>query len=616
MEKQVQVKHYSILSDILFYFFYFKERDPLVLWFSAAEILFGVFVPLVGIYLPKIAVDLVTGGVTVGRAVAVLGGFTVLMVLVRTAPTVLNMGKYNYVNGARPSFLGFLFLKSLRIKYEYTENREMRRIYMRACDNFSGGDMSSPYLAVSGVVDFLTHGICFFLYSAVIGTLNIWFLFLIIIFSFVNYGVGMYSVRFYDRIRDEQARAERHYYYVRRAMGDAKAGKDIRIFNMKHWLVRQRDLALEEIRGLQRKRNRVASVKEKVEFLIAALQNIVAYGFLIYQVTKGVISVSDFVLYFGAISGFSSFVTGIMNQIQVFRDMANRTDPVRTYLDLPEEDKTSGSRETAELPVPFSIEFRDVSFSYHCCEEDGMEGERGAAEDKEVFHKLNLKIEAGEKLALVGENGAGKTTLVKLLCGMYDPDEGQILINGIDRSEFSKMDYYRLFSVVFQEQLILPFTIGENLAMDRAERIDEKRAWDVLEKAGLKEIFEKKKIGLKTYMTKVLMRDGIEFSGGQQQRFLLARALYKDGPVLVLDEPTAALDPLAESEVYDNYNHYSGGKTAIFISHRMASTKFSDRIVMLEGGEIIEMGTHEELMERNGKYAEMFRVQSSYYDKG
>lgn len=146
--------------------------------------------------------------------------------------------------------------------------------------------------------------------------------------------------------------------------------------------------------------------------------------------------------------------------------------------------------------------------------------------------------------------------------------------------------------------------------------MDGARAWRALEKAGLKSVFERKEIGLKTYMTKTLMKDGVELSGGQQQRFLLARALYKDAPVLVLDEPTAALDPIAEREVYENYNRYSGGKTAVFISHRLASTRFSDRIVMLEGGKIIETGTHDELLEQDGKYADMFRIQSSYYEKG
>lgn len=197
---------------------------------------------------------------------------------------------------------------------------------------------------------------------------------------------------------------------------------------------------------------------------------------------------------------------------------------------------------------------------------------------------------------------------------MYEPDEGQILINGIDRRRIPKREMYDLFSVVFQEQFIMPFSIGENIAMKRPEHIDEKRVWDAIERAGMKEIFEEKKITPDTFMTKQILKSGISFSGGQQQRLLLARALYKDGAVMILDEPTAALDPIAESEIYESYDKYTENKTAVFISHRLASTRFSDRIVMIENGKIVDEGTHEELMEKGGAYSKMYEIQGNYYN--
>lgn len=259
-----------------------------------------------------------------------------------------------------------------------------------------------------------------------------------------------------------------------------------------------------------------------------------------------------------------------------------------------------GKRQVSELSRPISIEFRDVSFSYR----KGKEGEGS------VFSHFNLKIHPGEKLALVGVNGAGKTTLVKLLCGFYEPDEGQILFNGIDVKEFSKAELYGLFSVVFQDVFMPPFKVDESIVLKETEKIDQNRFRDALERAGLKDIFKE------TGTDGLFGRGGIELSGGQRQRLLLARALYKDGEVLILDEPTAALDPIAESEVYGAYMDCCQNKTSIFISHRLASTSFSNRIVLLEKGKVLEMGTHEELMAKNGAYAEMYRIQSSYYKEG
>ena len=396
-------------------------------------------------------------------------------------------------------------------------------------------------------------------------------------------------------------------------MEHTKGAKDIRIFGMKHWLIQLRDIVIEQQRMVNQKLSRKRSFYEKASFLLSAGRDLGAYTFLLYQALEGTIDAGGFVLYFGAITGFSGFITGIMNSLAELRSAANSTDYLRAYMELPDEDTSSGSRHTSELSLPLCIEFKDVSFTYQDAAEDT---EDNSASGKNVFDHLNIKINAGEKIALVGVNGAGKTTFVKLLCGMYDPDSGQILINGIDRNEFPKKELYGLFSAVFQEQLIFPFTFGENITMDRAENINAGKTWDAIAKAGLKELFEEKNINLKTYMTKGIMKNGVDLSGGQQQRLLLARALYKDAPVLVLDEPTAALDPVAESEVYNSYNKYSQGKTALFISHRLASTRFSDRIIMLEEGKIIEEGSHNDLMQLNGKYAEMFHIQSNYYEEG
>ena len=621
-EKQEFIpKKYSIISDILFFVNFYKKYEPLVLVCCVVEIILGTIFPVFSIYLPKITIDLIISHAGIKEMIFFLGSFTVLMIIVYGMHSFVSDGKYHFYNTQRTNLLGLLFLKSLRIKYGYTEAGEMQKLYWKAYDAVRMGDWSASSRMVTGFVGMMTSIFCFLLYSAVITMLSPMMLSALIGLSLLSYFFNICHIHYEESLREERASVNRKYWSVVESMGNIVAAKDIRIFGMHPWLTALRDQAVSDIVLVERKFSKKRSFYEKVGFTLALIRDLGAYSFLVYQAVYGSIRVSEFVLYFGAITGFSGFVMGIMNHLSQLRAAANSTDYIRAYLELPEEDRESGTRHKEELTMPIKIEFENVSFSYRDVEEvfdEALEKKKKTIEnnsEKMIFQNLNLTIYAGENIALVGVNGAGKTTLVKLLCGMYEPDSGRILFNGIDRREFPKRELYELFSVVFQEKLIFPFTVGENLALSRIENVDEKRAWYALERAGLKTVFEEKKIRLKTYMGRQIMEKGIELSGGQQQRFLLARALYKDAPLLVLDEPTAALDPIAESEIYQSYSQYSKEKTAIFISHRLASTRFSDRIIMIEDGNIIEMGTHEELMKKNGEYAEMFRVQSSYYEK-
>lgn len=611
-------KHYSILSDIIFFINFFIQEEPMVLVLSILEIFLKSVTPLIGIWLPKLTIDLAEQGVTVTRAAAALGCFVLLMIIVNGTGQAVQGGKYNLYNQQRITVMGKLFLKSLRIWYADVESGEMKKIYVKAQGSVNGGDWSAMSKTVSGTVDLLVNIISFALYSTLLGFLNIWVLAVLIGLSLINYALSLRHIRKQEAYREEDALAWKHFHSVNNAMGNPYGAKDVRIFGMKHWLLQLREVVLEEKANVQKKIQRTAAFYARIGLVLSAVRDLGAYAWLLFLASNGRLRAGDFVLYFGAITGFSVFVNGVMNAIADLRQAANGTDYLRAYLELPEEDRLSGNRHIEELARLISIEFRDVSFSYGH-RQDVQDEEQGhgedAAEGKQVFSHLNLTIHAGEKIALVGVNGAGKTTLVKLLCGMYDPDEGQILINGIDRNEFPREELYELFSVVFQETMILPFTVGENLSMDRLERIDEERAWDCLDMAGLGDFFREQNFSLNKYMTRTLMKDGLELSGGQKQRFLLARALYKGSPILILDEPTAALDPIAESQVYDSYRQYTEGKTAVFISHRLASTRFSDRILLLDDGRIVEMGTHEELMHRGGAYAEMFELQRSYYSK-
>ena len=604
-DRRQELKHNTITSDIRFYIRYYKKYEPFVLVFCGIEIILGALLPLFMIYLPKIAIDLVEQKAPVGHSLLVLGGFGTLSMLVCGVKKSVEAGKYNLYNTQRTNLMGMFFLKSLRLGYADQESGEIKKLYWKVYDAIWGGDWCSVSLMVNGTVNLCVNALSFLLYSTVLAYLSVPVFAVLLVLALINYGISMRHIRYEESLREKKALAQKHFQCVENAMGNVYGAKDIRIYGMKDWMTGLRDQTLRELRKLAELSKKKDAFYERAGLVLSAARNLGAYAYLLYQTRAGSVSAGEFVLYFGAVTGFSEFVNSMMSSLAILRGAANGTDYIRAYLELPEENRKSGSRHIDRLTLPPEITFQHVGFSYKNTEEG----------DKTVFRDLNLTIHAGEKLALVGVNGAGKTTLVKLLCGMYEPDEGRILINGIDRNEFPREEWYQLFSIVFQETLILPFTVGENLAMDRAERVDEERALTALEQAGLKETFQEQGIDMQSYMTKMMTEDGIELSGGQKQRFLLARALYKNAPVMVLDEPTAALDPIAESEVYDHYSQFSQEKTAVFISHRLASTKFSDRIIMMEDGGIVEMGTHEELMDAGSAYARMFEMQSSYYSE-
>lgn len=599
-----KTKRYGVISDILWIFGLIKKYSPLALFLAVVEIIMRVLLPFLSIILSKAAVDIVTGDTGMNLNIFILLLFVYIVVKAASAGT--DGGKYIPCNDMRFLLLSEIFLKSQKVAYQCGEGGENKKIYNKAVDTLGNeGDIGATSNLINRTVSIIINILCFVLYSGVIGSLNLFMLAVVIILSLINCYAQDYGMKYYESVRKESAELNSKYYCIRGNMGNTSMAKDVRMFDMDNWLSKLRDNIIGKITDFNIKKGKVTSRVEKIGFLISMLCDMTVYIYLINKAVQGSITAGEFVMYFGAVAGFSSFVGNIIHDMLELGNAAKKADDIRKYFDLPDEQMDDGEG-TKELKIPLEIEFRDVSFSYKSDDED--------RENLKIFEHFNLKINSGEKIALVGVNGAGKTTLVKLLTGMYEPDEGCILINGIDRNRFARSEFYKLFSVVFQEYFILPFKISENVSLKRAVDADDEKVLDALEKAGLKQYFDSRNITPERYITKSMYKNGIELSGGQNQRLLLARALYKDAPVLVLDEPTAALDPIAESEIYNSYVKYTDKKTAIFISHRFASTRFSDRIIMLEKGKVIEQGTHEELMQMNGRYAQMFEVQSSYYE--
>ncbi len=379
---------------------------------------------------------------------------------------------------------------------------------------------------------------------------------------------------------------------------DMKYGKDVRLYDMSGWIracfQHYNDAHFHLQQDVQR-RFFHASFAEAATTL---LRDGAAYAWFLFLASSGAITVGEFVLACGAVASFSTLVTQISNSVGQVMQAVPPLDRMRAFLDAADEPEPERPAAPPAKDVPLSIEFEDVCFSY---------GGRNP-----VLSHFSLRIAPGEKIALVGLNGAGKTTLIKLLCGFYKPESGRILLGGTDIAAYRKADLYALVASVFQEATILPFTVAENIAMTD-EGVDRGRVEDCLRQAGLWDAVCRLPRGMDTGMTSV-EEGGVSLSGGQRQRLLMARALYKGAQLLFFDEPTAALDPVSEHEVYNGFRELVGSKTAIFISHRLSSCRFCDEILVFDGGRLVQQGSHDELVgDESGLYHAMWQAQAQYY---
>lgn len=450
------------------------------------------------------------------------------------------------------------------------------------------------------LTDLMTSCIGFIVYLALLTNLNLWLAALVAATTAVSYFASKRINEWGYLHRSEELELTKRIEYANKTATSREFAKDIRMFGLRGWLEDLWGSTMRLYSAFCAKRERKYIWANIIDIVLTFLRNGIAYAFLIGITVKNGLPASQFLLYFAALSGFAQWVVEILDKLSVMHKQSLDISTIREFLDWDEPfDLNGGERIAFEPNKQYEIRLDDVSFRY-------------PKADKDTLSHINLTVHPGEKLAIVGLNGAGKTTLVKLVCGFLDPTEGRILLNGEDIRKFNRNDYYALFSAVFQEFSVLDVTVKENVAQC-VDGIDETRVWQCIDKAGLTEKIRSLPKGIETHLGRRVFKDGVEFSGGQTQRLMLARALYKNAPILVLDEPTAALDPIAENDIYQKYNDMTHGRTSFFISHRLASTRFCDRIIFVDGGKIAEEGTHDELLKNGGGYAYLFEVQSKYY---
>ena len=388
-------------------------------------------------------------------------------------------------------------------------------------------------------------------------------------------------------------------YYLGDYLDDSKACKDVHIFN-------QQELINDASNKIHS--NWIYLIKEKTDFWKKHTEKTIVLEYIILGLIYTFVALKAIAGTFG-IGSFVKYATCIQKLLWNTNDFGAMLSRMHTlneyiedffeYVDIPTEMHYGTIPTEKRMDNKYDIEFHNVSFKY-------------PNTDKYAVKNLNLKFKVGDRIAVVGMNGSGKTTMIKLLCRLYDPTEGYITLNGIDIQKYDYEDYLKLFSVVFQDFKLFSFSVGENVAA--SVDYDEEKVWSSLEKAGMLERVKAMPKGLKTPVYKDFEEDGVEISGGEAQKLAIARALYKDAAFVILDEPTASLDPIAEHEIYSRFNDMVKDKTAVYISHRLSSCRFCDRILVFDNGQLIQDGSHENLLKNtNGKYSELWNAQAQYY---
>ena len=600
-EKDELHKDYGVVSNCIYILKRFKKYRPSLIFFIITGAAAAASMSYIWSFIGKLVIDMIqasTGGGDIMPLVKLVAATTaaeLFIMWLNTISTVKTGLGFTYV---RLMIIKERIAKTLDMDYEALETPEMLDRLQKA-KRATAGDWQGVQGMMTYMQVLFTQIISIIIAIIIMTSFDPLIILVIAVLSYIQF-LYFEHIRKKDKkeMWDAMMPHWRKLEYMDNVTTDFSYAKDIRLFGMKKFLAKkQKDVYYEELKHWIRSRQ-YWIYNSIFSHGISLVRQLIITGWLVYSVIAKDLSIGNFTLYLAGAGAFSNAINEVLSALSALRERSAHTDDYRSFMDIPND----GGKDI--IPVPkadkYVFTFENVSFRYK-------------GQEKYALKNLNITIAAGEKLAVVGLNGAGKSTFIKLLLRLYDVTEGRILMNGTDIRRFDRAEYYRLFSPAFQDVTVFAFPMAENVSMSPPDETDRERAERCVREAGLGEKTDKLEKGIDTELLKVLYDDGVDLSGGEKQKLALARALYKGSDVIVLDEPTAALDALAEYRLYKSFNGLVGHRTAVYISHRLSSTRFCDRVAMFKDGEMTETGTHGELMAKNGDYAEMFRVQAQYY---
>ncbi len=550
--------------------------------------------PFLNIIMPKFILDELIGEKRVEIlvlyvSITVLGN-GLINLLIKVLDTKVDIANFAMVN----SFELHMGEHIMSMDYENLEDPEILDQKEKAI--FPINNQGVLWRMFGSMINLLQGLITMIGLIAIVATLNVFLLLIIIAIMLVNASLLKKQQSMYYEMYQGLIPLNRKFGYYITLIGDFSMAKDVRINHMAPFILKKvEDYNSESIFQFGKYFAKFGRT-DGISAINLQIQMVAVYAYMAWQVLKGIIGVGSFTMYIAAANSFSG---SIFTMLANFIEFNQNCKYLEQYLEFERRPSRKDSGKKAiKNKEQVEIEFRNVSFRYPRSEEYTLKN-------------VSLTIHSGEKLSIVGQNGAGKTTFIKLLCRLYEPLEGEILANGVNIKNYSSEEYNRLLAVVFQDYKLFSFSVRENIAFYR--NVDEKKLSIALEKAGLKNRINKLAKGIETSIYKNFDKEGVELSGGEGQKLAIARAIYKEAPVVILDEPTAALDPYAEFEIYSRFNDLVNNKTAIYISHRLSSCRFCDHIAVFDRGELIEYGSHEELERQNGLYSKMWHTQAQYY---